>query len=390
MNHEHKKSPNLKNLPRKLLYDVVQLFAIEGKGATEVFNYLELNYPREVEEFELSREKVYPIVHVACEKQILICNPQLPERDLRELVGRLNELVGRLNDKVQSGQRIDVVEASRYSANSQVTDRTVEVLLDLIDRKHQADPQRRIILGVGGGMSVQAVIEKLGARLRFATRNLVLRCQSLIPGFTPHEDDAPVSYSRFFKEAREERGLDIDFFGLSAAPFVWDKDLTQQREQDPFMQEAFENAKHLDIVITGIASVVGGHRHGTLARTFDKYKKHPELSRLEKHLIAHKWLGDIHYCPFNAEGPVPLEGHWRPMSLVTIDDLKNLVRQRAYVVLCAGFCNVDGCDETRTAALYPLVRKPQLKGSWTHIVTECQTARELKSSIDSEPVLTSH
>ena len=122
----------------------------------------------------------------------------------------LRELVGRLNEKVQSGQRIDVVEASRYSANAQVTDRTVEVLLDLIDRKHQADPTRPIILGVGGGMTVQSVMAKLGARLKFATRNLVLRCQSLIPGFSPHEYDNPASYSRYFQEARDERGAALE------------------------------------------------------------------------------------------------------------------------------------------------------------------------------------
>jgi DNA-binding transcriptional regulator LsrR (DeoR family) len=159
-----------------------------------------------------------------------------------------------------------------------------------------------------------------------------------------------------------------EFRGLFA-PLVTTPEMTKDlRKQEP-IRECFEQAKNLNIVITGLGSSEDPHSaFNQLTKTY------PEL----KTKASRTWVGDVQFLLYSATGPLP-KAPEEPgvFTVVTLQGLKQLSKERrGHVVLVCGPCGSPDCGKTKTTALLPLLREPELS-IFTDLFLDLKTAEEL-------------
>ena len=135
---------------------------------------------------------------------------------------------------------------------------------------------------------------------------------------------------------------------------------------------AFVNSSCGTLAAAALQPCSEGRRSGGFAIFMSLVAK---KSRLVSDLRRSGWIGDVIYRPYSGTEPIVTREGIRAVSLFELEDLIALVHKpNKHVVLVAGPCGI--CNETKGAALLPLLREAGLK-LWTHVLMDLTTAQSL-------------
>jgi len=339
----------------------------EPESAAAIANWLNQEFHRS----DMTRERVYPLFWEAARRGFLFLQPPR-ELELAKRIATRYEVERYARDP----DAIQVVNARGPDSLHHVATAGAEVVLSLIKRlekkkREEGRSDLRVHIGLGGGATVMMVAERLASRIRsdLDCPKLVLHALSTGGFLVDQPKEAPVTYFSYFHDVLYEP----EYVGLFSATVV-PSGQYEQVTASPGVRESFDRANEIDIVITSFASAED--RHGLLKRYLQHLIEKRELSEEAlSEMEALGWVGDVQFRPYTAHGPMN-EGC--PVRAVTLFELSDLVerakRPDKYVVLLAGPCH--GCSHTKTKALVPLLRQPNLR-LWTHLVSDLMTAHEL-------------
>lgn len=329
-----------------------------GQGATEI-----------AQELGISREKVYPALEKAFERQMLL--PVTPP-DIQ-----LEAALAAAFD-VPADRHVHVVNAvapsSREDVATMAAHHARELIHEVATAKAEHGLPRVVHVGLGGGNTMMRTSDELEAVLSGDTELPKLVFHAITSGFDIFKPErAPVS---FLRPLKKRLPTEVELVGLSAPAAVSDAEYAKVKRNHG-VAEAFEAARDVDVVLTSIASAQD--EHGTL-RTFGRVRPAFRVKTLERC----GWKGDLLYGPFGERGPILEKAGLQAVTLFTLRDLRELVRQpRKHVLVIASPC--WECGTPKTSALLPLLLCPEL-AVWTHLVTDVTTARELLEAAARMPL----
>lgn len=316
---------------------------------------------------ELTREKIYPFFREAVRRGFLVLRP--PRN--KELAQRICDTyhIGHSPDDDRSVQVVDVI---RDEAIQHVTSAGAEVVLSLVEkigRKRQP-----VHIGLGGGYSAMMVARALASKVRSEPEcpSLVLHALSAGGFLVDKPQRSPMTYFSYFDDALTS----VEFVGLFSPTVTSHEDYKLVRDT-PGVQDAFERAGEIDIVVTSFARAQDEHGmlRQLIAYLTEKGRLPPDTIRSA---LAEGWVGDVQFRPFDSEGPMLGQSLARAVTLFELEDLVKMARtDDKYVVLLARPCGE--CGQLKTDALKPLLTKPKLQ-LWTHLVLDVDTAAALLRS----------
>jgi DNA-binding transcriptional regulator LsrR (DeoR family) len=339
----------------------------EPESAGAIADWLNQEFHRN----DITRERIYPLFWEAARRKFLFLQPPR-ELDLAKRIAALYDV----DQYARNPDAIQVVNARGPDSLQHVAAVGTDVVLSLIKRlekkkREAGHSDLRVHIGLGGGATAMMVAERLASRIRsdLDCPRLVLHALSTGGFLVDQPKEAPVTYFSYFHDVLHEP----EYVGLFSATVV----PSGQYEQviaSPGVRESFDRANEIDIVITSFASAEDPH--GLLKRYLQHLIEKRELNEEAlPQMDALGWVGDVQFRPYTARGPM-YDGC--PVRAVTLFELSDLVemakRPDKYVVLLAGPCH--GCSRTKTKALAPLLRQPNLR-LWTHLVSDLNTAHEL-------------
>jgi DNA-binding transcriptional regulator LsrR (DeoR family) len=301
---------------------------------------------------ELSREDVYPYVHVAGLLQMLFVEVQ----EHAEYCEKIQERCGR---------RIPV-HVVRTGSSHHVAQHAAGVLLDLVRQKaKEKGPGSPVHVGIAAGFSMRHVARAFAHLLCGPVDALPERVyfHTLVPGLdgtAPLTD--PNSFSVFFDQ-RDVMRVDVRFVGLKA-PFIMKTSGLAQMMKTEVIRRAQEALDDLDVVVMSGAQWSDEH---SLYRT-GLGNASPET--VQK-LLAARCIGDVMGGPIGLNGPLDLDTEARALMLLGIDDLRERIRNGTRVLLMLGPCHACGLPkgDLLTAVL------SQSDPFITHLVVDSRSAR---------------
>lgn len=311
------------------------------------------------EEHKISAQVVYQQVREAIAKEFLIFRP--PRR------GRLEH-----DFKEQFGLSgtVAIVDVPTKTVGRHLATTAATLIMDRIRDVHAekaASPEKRgdgrVHLGFGAGGTARRVAHALAQELRSQRFLPPLTIHALTSGFDVKRPlDAPVAFFSYFEDITPA----VDFVGLDSTPVV-DCDQFDMALQQHGVKEALDEAHHIDIVITSLAS--GADPHGLLTAFLNLY----ETARAS--LVRRGHVGDVLMQPYGNNGPLPLKRGIRAVTLFDLAGLLDLARTDGkHVVLVAGPC--ERCGAHKADALRTLLTVPELRVC-NHLVTDVTTAEAL-------------
>lgn len=307
-----------------------------------------------------TRSKVYRIVREGVRRKFIRLNP--PEHVQKAELIRQRY---RIDDKART---IKVVNVHGTGVRDQVAYVGAEVTLALI--KQLGKKKERVRIGLGAGRTAMTVARRLGQLVGSEAECPKLALHALTSGFTVNPMTAPVTFFRFFDEAK----VDVEYVGLFAAATANYENYDDVKQQ-PVVDEAFHWAADIDIVITSLARA--DDEHGML----NGFLTHGPRQMVSE-LRAKKWVGDVQFLPYSPAGPITLSKGFRAVTLFELSDLVRMARtEDKFVVLVAGPCNQ--CPKLKTKALRPLLEQESLR-VWSHMVTDIGTAEWLLKDEDPD------
>jgi len=347
----------LPDLNDSQLMDICTLF-LKGAGPVQTQKACNKLWKDQGLAVKISREQVNRAVQLAVSRGYLRLAPPYEEH-----------LAQRFEDRFQHPrERIHI--ASVRKSLDHVVSAAVDVVLGLIDEhaeKNRDDPEKggRVHLGLGAGRTNMLFAQLLAQALREKRRKPLppLAFHALTSGFDAGAPEkAPDAFFGYFQNIQP----DLRMIGLFGPPLVKASEFKKARQRQ-ITRDSFDQRDKIDIVVTALASYTDPH--GDLKRLV-------ELASVgSKEMDVRAVVGDVQYCPFDAEKPVKIRSGLRAMTLFEIDELvERVAAQSMDVVLVSGPCRV--CDESRYKALTPLVKSPKLK-MWSHIVTDLTTAEKV-------------
>ena len=298
----------------------------------------------------MSREEPYSLVSRAAKRGWLKFDPP------RDVVSE-----SRIRDRYKWLKNAQVVHSARIQP---VALRGAEVLLNLVSKYAQRSrPRKTVRIGFAGGRSV-GLLARLFAQL--LTREKIqlpdkIVLQSLVAGFDPSDPATdPNTFFSFFLDDSSMR-VQTEFVALHAPPIVREEDLDRLRRIVE-IDEAYEAAKHVDIIVTSGSE--WKDEHSPLKRSMTRERDvYDRLSRLG-------CVGDILWRPIGPAGPIEEPTDIRAMTLVELSDLPERIRSGTQVLLMLGPCGM--CRRHKGSLLGAIMNhREQLV---THLVTDTRTA----------------
>ena len=325
---------------------------VNGYKTPAIRDAVNLELARLGDEFSVSREQVYELLTIGRERRYFTLTP--PERHALQ---------------TRVANRFDVDQGSVHVANSRAIDHlaataaklVVELILEL-GKKHE-----NVHIGLGGGFTSRLVAYHLATQLRAVAGLPILTLHALSTGFdADRHHTAPLTFFGFFEGITPR----VEYVGLFAAPVV-ESGKYEQAVQDPSVKKSFQARKKLHLVITGLGSA--SHIHGDFY-DFVKQGRRGKISGLSV-LKSAGWMGDVLFRPYSATGPITDDPGIRAVSLLELDELREMARSREkHVVIVAGPCTL--CSKSRSDAVKPLFMAPELR-LWSHFVMDMETAGDL-------------
>jgi DNA-binding transcriptional regulator LsrR (DeoR family) len=332
-----------------LLISVCDRF-LDGHKVMDIVHWLQ-----EEHGVEMKRENIYPLLREARKRKYLSVLPP-PEGYLQQ----------RICDRFDvEKERIHVLRVRGDTAREYVADAAAKQIVQLI---HEVgETKARVRVGLGGGGTVMTVARALASRLRSEGSLPKLGLHALSSGFDVNKPrTAPVSFLGYFDQAAP----DIEYVGLFASAVV-EVEQYEHVKTLPGVEESFQKASQIDIVVTSLASA--SDKHGELNRFMNLGER--SNGNVEE-LKRHGWVGDVSYRPYSKTGPIAAAaGGIRAVSLFELEDLVELVRKpNKHVLLVAAPCGI--CNEPKAEALQPLLKESSLR-MWSHLLMDLTTAQNL-------------
>ncbi len=346
----------------ELVFAVCQRFlqnaAKSKKGvASEIARWVKLDYGRP----DLNREKIYTLVWEGVRRGMVFFRPPCEQY----LAQRIADIYG-ITEYEHDHERLQVVNVRGKAAFASVCEVGADLVLKLINKlkHHGRDP---VHIGLGSGASAMNVAKRLAQLLRTEPECPGLVIHALSAGgfsLNSRKQDSPMAYFGLFEDVLPK----VEFMGLFC-PTVTAQESYAQLKQTVGVREPFEKRHEIDIVVTSLAT--RWDEHGLLQRFFNTVQAAEELRLLEEA----GWVGEIQFRPFSRTAPIVTQRGVRAVTLFEIAELVELAGMpNKYVVLLSAPCLV--CKETRAKAVQHLLGVPALR-TWTHLVTDMQTALDL-------------
>ena len=236
------------------------------------------------------------------------------------------------------------------------------------------EPRRKVHVGISAGGTIGSFSKFLAERLEDRNDLPQLVFHALTSGFDPRNPmNTPAVTLGSFSRIRPEP----EFSVLLSEPLV-PSDAAKRMHTRPFLKNAYERAKALDIVVTSLS--VADHPHSMFVTALEQENPGKSQARRKK-LSQQDWAGDIMWRPYSRAGRT-IEFEIEPVSVVRFDDLVRMSNDpRKHVICIAGNC--AECSATKTSALTPFVRaNMQGRRPFSHLVTTSKTAQELCEELE--------
>ena len=226
----------------------------------------------------------------------------------------------------------------------------------------QERPDRSIHIGLSAGRTGGAFAKHLASILELKDSLPQLVFHALTSGFNPERPETmpAVTLGKFSRLRPEPK-----YVVLLSEPFVDTRDVASVRRKR-FQRDAFEAAKHLDIVVTSIS--VANHEHSLFTYAVDKKNR--------RNLLHKGWVGDIMWRPYSGTAAL-LTCDVEAVCVIGYSDLVKLSQsEHKHVVCIAGPCAECDKPQPKTAALRPFMQ-PGVKTPFDRLVTTAETAKAL-------------
>ena len=340
-------------------------------SADELAEWATQEMARRGKDVTLSRQQIYPVITKAIQRgYIRFCPP---------LDVHLGQRIADLSQIPEAN--INVVNAEGPDATDHLASAAADMTLELIKQAakikiEQAAKRKRKItrkhrvsihLGLGAGRTTMLVAKHLGQVLRSAdgipgVERLVFHAIS--SGFlVEHPEVAPLTFLTFVRDAV----VPVEYVGLFSEAMVLCKDFEDVKKR-PGIEEAFQRAGEIDIVITSLASVK--NEYGLLNHLEGRYAKLGKIPRR---------VGDVQFRPFDERGPVKDRPDGiRVVTLFELEDYRKMIQKPGkYLLLVAGPAHGG---KPKSDALLPLFREPSLR-VWSHACMDIANAREVAAEL---------
>ena len=346
-------------LPHDLRYQVVRL-RLADMLTVDIAKAINVELARRNEKRRLTDESVRGVLTDLWKEGHLLLVPPAEKELARTLASSCHV----------SDEQVCVVSAPLFSeaeTNEAAASAAADVAIVLIERI--AADRKEVHIGIGAGQTSYYACVRLAQRLRGSDVLLRRKTQLVFHAISPGCDAARPLDDPSAKFALLDRiGLPTSFIGLFAEAVV-PSDRIDQVRQLPGTRRAYERKWEIDLVLTSIAS--RSSEHGLYNRYAQCY---PDAMR---QLMRLDWVGDVHFRPFAADGPIRQDVGIEAVTLFTIDELRQLAGEpNKHVVLISG----PGKGE----ALIPLIRNPELR-CWDYLATDADTARLIDAQRNSRP-----
>ena len=306
-------------------------FFCQGLTPSEIRQEIATKFQR-----ELSREQPYQLLTLAASKGWFKFMPPL-EYSLGEQIRETHPWL--------SG--VEVVQATTLD---QIATRAARTLFELIRKKAHAKPEQPVHVGLAGGWTVLRIAKEFGALLRKPTDDFPkqLVFHSMVTGLQLHDPrtDPNTFYSHLSDELERKRDpekpdtwprVDIDFVALSAPATsskideVSGQERGEYPEDDP-CREAFERKHEIDIIITSGSSWTDSD-HSQLKQVMSDRDK----VRCEE-LVEDGCVADMLWQPLTKSRPIPNNAKVRPVTLLDLEEIPEVIRKGTDVLLALGPC----------------------------------------------------
>jgi hypothetical protein len=234
--------------------------------------------------------------------------------------------------------------------------RAADVTRMLIERL--ARTRSEVHVGIGAGQTSYLACVRLAQQLAASEKLLRAQKKLVFHAISPGCDaERPLDDPSAKFALLDRIGLPTGFVGLFAEAVVPTGRLKDVKRL-PGAAEAYRRKGEIDIVLTSFAS--RNSAHGLWNRYAACYPDAlDQLQRLG-------WVGDLHFRPFAANGPIREDVGIEAVTLFTIDELRRLAEDdEKHVVLICGPGKVD--------ALIPVINCPALR-CWDYLVTDVRSA----------------
>jgi DNA-binding transcriptional regulator LsrR (DeoR family) len=300
----------------------------------------------------LTREGIYPALRRARDHGFIKLDPPI-----EETLGKSIEA------KYNCPNQVRVVDTAHQRASASVADAAADLTMKLM-KELALNQGSAVGLGLGPGRATLDFSKRLSNLLRTDKEPPDIGLYAISAGCPARSPEyAPTSCFSFFPT----RGV-VERVGMFAELVVPAGQLKSIKGR-PGVKEVFEAREKEKIQI--IVSSMGDFDDvDDLLRQFllDAGLTLPQLKRS-------KWIGNVQYRPFTAEGPVVEKNGYRAVTLYELDDLKEFASKKGrHVILMARQCAL--CGKTRAKSLRPLLTVPKLR-VFSELVLDSATAREL-------------
>jgi DNA-binding transcriptional regulator LsrR (DeoR family) len=273
------------------------------------------------------------------------------------LGGRLQARREWLKDRVEVVHTADVHNIAYRAAGR---------LLDIM--RDSTGPDFHV--GFAGGGLLEHTARILAAKLssaeidpNFLPKRLYFHAMIGRFGDDPATD--PNSFAAHF--TREPLQMEVRFEGLMC-PGMVSADNEAVLRTMPGIKESYDKIDLLDVIVTS----AGGHWDDGHSRLHGAYVEKDDQAALDW-LKQHGCIGDLMWGPISKSGAVPLAGHTRAMTLITLDQLPRLIQRRKKVMLILGPC--VQCGKPKPEILDAVLNwSPPLI---THLVVDSRTVHQL-------------
>jgi DNA-binding transcriptional regulator LsrR (DeoR family) len=389
-----KKQPDPKD--RNFNYEKKLSFVCEefckGEGIENIVKHLRSAFPAEV----VSRETPYRLLRVAAQRGWLKFLGPKDEFYEQQLLSRYNFFQGQL----PSG--INPVTVVQSASAEQLADAAAEMVLDLIKaKKRSGRKEKEIHIGWAGGKTMARTAKILARLLSELSKEEAeqlpetLVWHSLMAGLDPNWPGlSPAAFLPNFADIsqRGEENRPKHRFVVFGAPPLVNFSMYAKLKALPTIEEAFEERKKIKIIVTSAGSfhdkhsVLKTHFHNF----FEKHRKEKASRNVFVEFLARRnCVGDLLWLPLCPDQPVNFEElsdappfEYRPMTLLELSDLPDMINRGTSVVLAIGPCQICGASKKEVLrSILDLSESATSKQLISHLVTNRETASAMLDSL---------
>lgn len=344
--------------PDEILIEICNLWFREKMGPSMIREKINAKT-----DYKINREEVYSLLKESRDRGFIRISP--PEHNDLSW-----ELMAKYNGSIKVVSTGDVAASKGLAAKAAelVIDRIKDLDMKAKSKDSNEGPQDgKIHIGIGAGHTTRSVVSQLATLYNADSSLPDLEIHALTSGFKSELAHlSPISWFSWFMKGSRDR---VSFVGLFAPPMVPDIDMYNEIKKLPGIAEAYKKAKDIQIVVTSLANAVDPEEHW--------FPYIAEAEQMEKLKKEHGLIGDVLYCPYSDNGPIPEDA--LDLEAVTIFNIPQLVdmakiSNHMIILICGPGYSAE--HKRKTQALRPLLENEDLR-VWTHLVTDVETASEL-------------